>query len=50
MKKYEYFKINNEANIDYILATSSEDMYFYMMRFMINYLKKKASALKLLWI
>lgn len=28
MNKYEYFVINNEENIDYILATSSEDMYF----------------------
>lgn len=28
MKKYEYFKVNNEISIDYILPTSTNDVYF----------------------
>lgn len=48
MKKYEYLKINNEANIDYILAISSEDMYFLYDEIYDKLSKEKGSRFEII--
>lgn len=48
MRKYEYFKINNETNMDYILATSSEDMYFLYDEIYDKLSKEKGSRFEII--